>query len=354
MENNIENEIAKIRKKTFNNELKDLVSRINSSPTNENLKPSGNTDLDNESILKNIHSLFYKIAALEYSDSIFQFDPIEPFIDNFDDLVEILTNNSDIENFAVLEYHSEENSYKIENSTFNTKAVNEIIISPSESIYKYLVNSNEIVNLNSEIINENEFDYRFIDLSKLDLFILSGKTLLNKLVNKYPVFFKNYDSDLLLPIYIFFKNTNTEKETFIDNISNCDTYLYYYMLTRKSETNISKIHELYKQVEKIGHEKITNDRVSFYIFNMNITDPEKFYFLHKFFSNKINSNISIKSKYITLNLNKVVGYFIPEDIKFVLHEIEKFNKLYPNAIEVVRIRNSSKINVISEILKSRL
>lgn len=342
IKDNIELEIDNIRKKTFNSELKNLVDKIN-SPQENSL-----TTNDEYEILKNIHTLFYKTINLQYSNEVSKYN----FLENLTDFENIKNyfQSLNVENCGLLEYDPNEKIYKITNSTFKSRAVDDLIISPSENIFKIITSSSIITKLTDNLIQKYNLSSRFYNINKMNLYFISMRSMFLQHVENYPVMLENYNTSQLLPILIFSIPDSIEEDT-MNMIENDYAQLYFFMMNKEIDYIKSSLENIFNQLEKYSYEKIYDTAVHCFILKIDISKADNYYFTLKFFENQMKKIISIKSRYLMINLNTFAGFFTLQDSRKVLEEVEKFNSTYNNPIEIIRIKDFYRFNLISEIFK---
>lgn len=164
VESAFDEELQKIREKTFNSELKSLVHKV----TGHSPDDIGSIDSPRQ-MLKRLHALYYKAVNMMETGhrSDFPAERILEAIDHYEDPLELLQDTLRqlrLEQFAILSYNITNQCFKPVSTTRKSFATENLLIDVSEKLYQDIrKNRHGIIIDHKEIMNNPFLKKRFMD-----------------------------------------------------------------------------------------------------------------------------------------------------------------------------------------------
>lgn len=193
-------ELDAIRKRTFNPELKNLLTKITSHElTSDELTDEDLTEgnaVDEESLMQRFHELFYKTTnLLDLEDGIPSYNPYSLINKTRDYLCKDIRrqmNNVSMDDFAILSFDFDMGCYIP--SMFNIPEMEKdsLVLDINGDIFQKIVNSNNGLVLDSKTINDNLFLKKTLDFSGIEsgnkfLYFLSFKKVYYNFINELKI-----------------------------------------------------------------------------------------------------------------------------------------------------------------------
>ncbi len=343
-------EIQKIREKTFNTEFKELVAKVIYKPQDS---------IDNpESLLYNLHKLYYTVLSRSFNDSITFVNPEIIYENTLQFVGEELNKKLKSSGFfeaLIFQYDFKQNYFGILINSFNDNMFRDFFINLSDDLYKNIISQPDGVIIDiASLKNDKLYEKR--------LNLYEDKSSLIWAFSTYPMV-KNVISFLNIPcpiaIEIFcpvvFVRVN-EKFTIHQKIinelySNCISIIFSLielsLAINKGSLFLSSnyFHEVFKVFENYYYIAKSNYYVKFVIIKSQYED-QYIYCLFRYLLNKLNK---LKS-YSCINYRPMIGLivlFLYEENKYIENEIEVISSLFRDSIKIGQIDNSKIKNAVS-------
>ncbi len=337
MENDFQNEIEKIRKKTFNPELQKLVNGV---LLKENDLPDFKQD--KYTLLEQIHLLFYKSLNLSNAefcnDTDFRYDA-QSINENELDVSDLF-----IDKIVIMEYDNSSEIYKVTKSEFEEEVANQFIFCPSEKIYKKVFTAGKPVKFNYNFLSQNDIDERFLPLAKYDFFAVSFNTVLRSIWSRYVKFSNTFDFSKFNPVILFSVKKEITEELFLKKYL-ISFYLRLYDVYKNTSITRNEITDIRIALERYSKEMSVFDDASLFILKINCSFSNEFYFLLKFLKNKLEKTVINSARITLVNLKCITAFINNADVKKFIEEVDDFNHQYDNCIEIIRYKNFQKNNI---------
>lgn len=337
------NEIEKIRNKTFTSELKDLVNDVSGISSEDDL-----SGIDKHELLENFHNLFYRSVNLPFSDNCVASNN---FIEDnsFNDLISELKSEFNIDNFATMEYDLTSRVYKITNSNFETKLNNSFVFSPNETIYDTILGSENPIHFNYSTIKNLKLKDYYLSFSMYNFHMISFTAIALKYFQNYIKFHDSFDSIKLSPVFLFKMDAISDFNQFLEKkySSFIFTLFNYFIKKQNKNTDISLNYDsiLEKYVTEISKLKKSHC----YVIKINKKFNSEFYFSFKYFIKKIQNMFLDPSRFIMIDYKKSVIFVSGQDTHSFFSKIEEYNSSNEKPLELIQLNDFSKINLYSFI-----
>ncbi|MBN1501164.1 MAG: hypothetical protein JW982_13465 [Spirochaetes bacterium] len=346
MENNFQNEIEKIRKKTFNPELQKLVNGVILKD-----EPGKNREKDKYVLLEEIHDLFYKALNLNYSegcnDSDFRYD-MESDENGSSDFPGLFIKNS-----VILEYNEETEVYEVTQSLENDEFREKLIFCPSEEIYKRIFSAGKPVKLDENFLRSRGIDKRFSFLAGYNFYAVSFNSMLKNTWSRYVKFSGTFDFSKFNPIIFFSLKTGTTEDTFMKKYIS-PFYMRLYAISalkihKKAETgNIRTL------LERYAKEMSVFDDVYLYVIKIKKDFSTEFYFLLKFLKNKLNKSVLNPSRIALADKDTFIAFINNADSRKFLEEVDDFSCQYDYCLDIIKINDFQNADISRIIHEAKL
>lgn len=348
-----EQKIEKIREKTFNTELRNLVEKITANKTEKkDKKIIQEKPVVNESFIAKMHKLFYKAINIDnYQKINANFNPFSIKTEiNKKVLLKSIQKQLDklgINEFAYLFYNNNRKSFFPVENTFETIAKDNLVLSLSENVFKRIHSSKDGFLLERTYLSGNLIQQRrtgLISSRTGNLFCISlhhlSASLWKNLVNLEN---GNVNEKLFSPILILSYDTKgkVSKKLFFRKIQKKLSILYYMYFTlheNKMKVNKQYIEKPVQTINNFIHLYESNREISPLIFKNRSDYDNETFILMKHIYNKMKNLISQKSAIQYLERNKILLFLHCEDEPYIRKYLNEINKIYINKFEIHQIR----------------
>lgn len=337
-----------IREKTFNEELKKLVSRISENENTGDLKNRvavNVSSLSDEEFLAALHSLFYQFKYIQdMEQSTKGFDPFALYIENEDDInsqgtymLKEALEIAGIYDYAMLSYDLDKKGYSPFSYSLKGLEHENLIISLRDELYKNIYESGEGYILTSdEIIMDNWLSkiFRTFDADDYNLYFIKTAYLTSalntKLINKPSGNFLYNDSILMLRLKGDYLKYDTNKIfEFVQHIATVPVYLTARTaLFILKDSYIHSIDQKYALLEYFFlRYSYIEDTVCAKIKTEKYYDKE-IAFLIKYIISKLNSNLWEQGSIIHVSNNLFLVFSRKDDKEMIDSIIKESNQYY--------------------------
>jgi hypothetical protein len=341
-------EISRVRERTFNKELSDLVSRIKSNEPGKDEIPASvppKKEITEDDLLQMYHQLFYKavnISGIEKIDTSFN-----PFILykelSSDDLLTLIYNEMtalSFNEYAILAYNPEKNYYSCYTNNIPGLDERNIVIDPSENLYANIINNKHGNILDRQSI-ERDIYYKKRFSAKNSLLFISFGNLFIDYYSNADLRNVNDFSDAFFPILLIRMEENpgeNRKKTIYREIES-KLIVYFFLLYRKLTIDKQSIcsaglQSIYGFLDYIFQKyNKQKDCICAVIKSKKYINAESLLIL-KFMYGKLKNKLSGSAEILRIEKDKLLIFTRKQDRKRMDDILDEFNKTYSDLFRV--------------------
>jgi hypothetical protein len=355
------NDIDRIRKKTFNDELKDLVEKV--IPEN---KSNSNSDQliacnDSTDLTKKINSLFYKVINLSGQDSIYT--GFNPFIPNNENIFEyaikyIETSLSEIQvhEYSLLFYDHMYKSFTPDIFKIENYPKENVIIAPEDPIYNNIVDDpiGVLIEPSSEIRSKISKKHFINDFNNSTVFIISIQNLLNIFWSccslETP---KLFSPSGLFPIFLaIFRNPEQFNHTLLIRVLQKKLTFAFYIINNHLRKDLIPVEfrppsYLCTLIDTLGRIYGHIDNMRCFIIKHKGKYTNYSYITMSYIERKLYSLCGPNSSTLFLEKNKLIIYVSPEDYSNINDYLNEASSIFDSVFMVSEIHDFKNINLFS-------
>lgn len=342
-------QLQKIRERTFNAEFKELVDKVALKPKDEMDTP--------QTLLQKFHELYYSVASKSFDQNA-QFINLEQYNEHTlvfcrEELSRKLTAFA-FDEHAILQYDVRHNYHGIVISTFKENIFREFYVSPSESIYKKLMEKPEGILLPySALSSESAYSKRLEPLHNQDfsLWLFSSYHLINKAMSYVNVPFPK-TIEVFCPVFImkvdagFGINEHMYRQFQTGLIHSTIALIDTFIAVNKGSVFLSAnyFHELYGIFENFYHITRSNNYTKCAVVKSH-HENQSIYCLFKYLHATL-KDASLQSSITFRPMIGLIIVFISEENNAIEDHIKNIASLFSDLIKVSLIDSSEIKNAV--------
>ncbi len=348
-----EEELQKIRDKTFTRELRDLVDKVTDQEDME-ITPDEERITENN-LLHLYHSLFYKAVSLigmENSNS--SFNPLDyPQDTLYDSLLTSIEEgmaDMQMEDFAVLSYDFEKRCYSPWINQIKDLDGSNLMIDLSEALFKKIFNGAWGVLLTYEEIKESLFLYKRFPLSEREkVYFFALRNLWSKFSSLYPEIM-SHPGELSTIVMIKTNSPflNTEEE--IHNRIVDHLMVHYLLFDRIISGNLTisadNLKRAYSLIEYYYNLYRCREGGQIFLLRCVYRGSISAYYLFRLLQAKIRGLLYKETVASYIKLDMIIVFTNRDEGERLSEIIEEMNRLHDNLIqkEILEIDDRSSFN----------
>lgn len=353
MENiELNDDIQKIRERTFNSEFKELVAKVI-------YKPQDAITIDNpDNLLHSLHKLYYTVLSKSFNDSI-TFVNHEILYENTlqfigEELNKKLKSLGFVE-ALIFQYDFKQNYFGILSNSFSANSFRDFFISLSDDLYKKLISNPDGVVIDIASLKNNSLYEKRLKLfedQSFSIWAFSAFPLVKKLLG-----FLNIPFPLAIEIFcpVIFVRVHEKfeiqqriiNELYCNCISTIFSLIESCLAINKGSLFLGSnyFHEIFKVFENYYYVAKSNNCAKYVIIKSKSED-QYIYCLFRYLSNKFNT---LKS-YSCINYRPMIGLiilFVYEKSEHLNSEIEAISSLFSDSIKIGQVDTSKIKNAVN-------
>ena len=344
--------LDRVREKTFNKELGDLVEKIRShelieeQEEEEDVPDIAVSEIREDDLLRKYHDLFYRaVNLLGVNNTNAGFNQFDLSMNSIRDELEIYINdemrNLSFPYYSILRYSLEKKCY----ITYinHIKGLNEanIIINPNEELWKNIYENKKGIIIGSRAVNNNVYlrkrflpadtgisklSYYFVSLRNLTIDFYSGMERPSGRELPYrslfPVLIIRLDNEETSPEYVFNKIRDSLSVHFI--------FLARKLIIQTHNTRSGTNQDLYNTMEHNFKLFQTDSEGLCFIIKCSSNLTKETLFVLKYLHIKLKESLSKRTIISRIEKHKFVILITKPELKALNRVVDDFNKFYNN------------------------
>ncbi len=358
-------DISKVRERTFNKELGDLVDRIKSNEPVKDGSPASAAaveEITEDDLLQMFHQLFYKsvnITGLNHIDT--NFNPFDLYKElSSDDLVSLIYNEMSglsFNEYSILTFAPEKNCYSCYINHITDINENNLIIDPSEALYKNIID-NKYGNILDRQSIERDIYYKKRFSGENSLFFMSIGGFFRDYYSNADLININDFSDAFFPILVIRvrENMGENRKKSIYRLIKDKFTLYFFLLYRKitlerqntNPVNLQSIYEFldytYQRYDKYKECVCSVIKCKKYV---NIESL----FIIRYLHSKLKKKLDGAAEVIRIEKDKLIVFTLKSKRKMMDDILDDLNKIYSDLFRIETFTDDG-IRPIGSILQN--
>ena len=325
-------EVQKLREKTFNKEFRDLVAKVVTKST------SGTIDTP-EKLLDLFHQLYYIVLSKSFNNSV-QFVDVDSYIENNPQhpgeiVSSKLMSLGFVENL-ILQYDFINTYFGILTNSVKGNFFSEFYLLPSDTIYNDIITQSEGILISYKSIRDDHLYSKrlgYLPDTNFHLWIFSTYHLVKKVISflniNIPAVFELWCPIIMVKVHEKFSITSRLlNEIYYTTIVSIMTLLESYIIMNKSSLLLSSnyFHEVYKVFENFYYVSKSEKYTKYFILKSKY-ENQVIYCLFRYLLQKYKD----KKSFSTINFRPMIGLII----LFLTDEDEKLVSEAKNLVSVL-------------------
>ncbi len=325
-------EIQKLRERTFNKEFKDLVAKVVT-------KSTPNTIDTSEKLLNLFHQLYYIVLSKSFNNSI-QFVTVESYLENNSQhLEEIISSKLMSLGFSenlIMQYDFRNKYFGILANSIKGNFFSEFYLLPLDTVYNDIIKQSEGILMSYKSMKDDHLYSKrlgYLPDTNFHLWIFSTYHLVKKVISflniNIPAVFELWCPIIMVKVHEKFSITSRLlNEIYYTTIVSIMTLLESYIIMNKSSLLLSSnyFHEVYKVFENFYYVSKSEKYTKYFILKSKY-ENQVIYCLFRYLLQKYKD----KKSFSTINFRPMIGLII----LFLTDEDEKLVSEAKNLVSVL-------------------